>query len=318
LWDEIKSEFPDTFEFHHSWGLGVLRKEGGHGKTPLEELLFNSSPAVQEDVRRHYVIYASHLEHLLGRMPAISAPRVEVPTEIRVEVFPGISGGHSPEFCQVRKMKAGSWNTLVFEFRDANLGAPLRIDPGCDPSFIEVGDIRIYSMDTGELLWNSAASSDDRGLQLGGTALPYPDNSSFIINVGDDPIFLLNATPELRGPFSLSIALKVTPVNQAVMEIIQNFFQSALVGAAHKLTAAAEELTTAEKKLTCTREERDIVAAELTAAMLELNRAVSERNQELAELNNLRQALVQVQNSASWRVTSPMRKLMSVLRRGKL
>jgi hypothetical protein len=84
---------------------------------------------------------------------------------------------------------------------------------------------------TGKLLWNSAASSDDRGLQLGGTALPHPDNWSFIINVGDDPIFLVNTKPELRGPFSLSIALKVTPVNQTVMEIIHNHFQSALVGA---------------------------------------------------------------------------------------
>ena len=50
----------------------------------------------------------------------------------------------------------------------------------------------------------------------------------------------------------------------------------------------------------------------------ELAAVVSARNQELAELNNLRQALVQVQNSASWRVTRPMRKFMSVLRTGEL
>ena len=304
LWDEIKSEFPDTFEFHHSWGLGVLRKQGGDRKTPLEELLFNSSPAVQEDVRRHYVIYASHLEHLLGRMPAIPAPRVEVPSEIRVEVFPGINGGHFPEFCQVRKMKAGSWNTLVFEFRGTNFGAPLRIDPGCEPSFIEVGDIQLYSTDTGELLWNSPASSEDRSLHLGGTALPHPNNPSFIINVGDDPIFLLTTIPELRGPFSLSIALKVTPVNQAVMEIIHRNLQNPLLDAAQKLTAAQEE--------------RNAVAAELAAVKVDLIQVVSARNLELAELNKLQQALVQVENSASWRVTSPMRKLMSVLRTGKL
>ena len=58
LWDEIKAEFPDTFEFHHSWGLGVLRKPGNVRTAPLLEYLFHSSPEVQEEVRRHYVICA--------------------------------------------------------------------------------------------------------------------------------------------------------------------------------------------------------------------------------------------------------------------
>ncbi len=304
LWEEIKSEVPDTFEFHHSWGLGVLRKQDGDRKTSLEELLFNSAPAVQEDVRRHYVIYASHLEHLLGRMPAFPAPRIEVPSEIRVEVFPWINGGHSPEVCQVRKMAAGSWNTLEFDLRGVNLEGPLRIDPGYEPSFIEVGDILIHSVETGALIWSSAASSSDRGLQLGGTALPHPHNSSFIINSGDDPIFLLNTLPQFDGPFTLTLTLKVTPVTRTVMEIIHGHLQTALVDAALRLMVAEQE--------------RSAMAAEMDAAKLQLSQTISARNQDLAELNNLRQLLVQIENSASWRVTSPMRKLMSVLRTTKL
>jgi hypothetical protein len=69
LWEEIKDEFPSTFEFHHSWGLGLVRKEGEAASPPLMECLFNSFPAVCEEVRRHYVVYASHLEHLLGHIP---------------------------------------------------------------------------------------------------------------------------------------------------------------------------------------------------------------------------------------------------------
>ena len=66
LWDEIKAEFPETFEFHHSWGLGVLRKPGGEDRQPpLLELLFNGPALTQEQIRRLYVVYSSHLEKIL-------------------------------------------------------------------------------------------------------------------------------------------------------------------------------------------------------------------------------------------------------------
>ncbi len=66
LWDEIKAEFPDTFDFHHSWGLGVAGKQRVARRSTLIELLFDGSWPVREDVRRHYVIYASHLEKVFG------------------------------------------------------------------------------------------------------------------------------------------------------------------------------------------------------------------------------------------------------------
>jgi hypothetical protein len=68
LWGEIKAEFPETFEFHHSWGLGVVRKPGGEGRRPdLLETLFGSPAPVLENIRRLYVIYGSHLENVLAR-----------------------------------------------------------------------------------------------------------------------------------------------------------------------------------------------------------------------------------------------------------
>ena len=66
FWEELTAEFPETFEFHHSWGLGVIRKPGGAQRSQLLELLFESSPAMQEEIRRHYVLYASRLEAALG------------------------------------------------------------------------------------------------------------------------------------------------------------------------------------------------------------------------------------------------------------
>ncbi len=328
LWDEITSEFPDTFEFHHSWGLGVLRKDGGDGKTLLEELLFHSSPAVREDVRRYYVIYASHLEHLLGRMPALPAPAPNVVSEVRVKVFPCVDGAYSEEASQVHKMSSGAWSTLVFDLRYANMSGPLRVDPGYEPSFIEIGDILIHSGEAGELMWSSAASSPERHFQVGGTALPYPDDPSFLLNVGDNPNILLHTPPEVRGPLRLTITLKVMPVAMTVMDVVHSRLQSAWADAAQKLTEAAQELTEAAQKIAAAEQERKLLATELAANQSQLNdalsardaalsardAALSARNEAQTELDKMRQVLVQVQNSASWRLTSPLRRLMAALR----
>ena len=88
FWEEVKAEFTDTFEFHHSWGLGVVRKPGGTKDSPLTDFLFASSEEVREDVRRHYVIYASHLEDVLGpevaERNAVAARLESLASEVKV------------------------------------------------------------------------------------------------------------------------------------------------------------------------------------------------------------------------------------------
>jgi hypothetical protein len=289
LWEEIKSEFSDTFEFHHSWGLGVVRKPGERTATPLTELLFDSPAAVREDLRRRYVIYASHLEHTLGRMPAIPVPRIETPSEVRVEVFPTVEGGHSPEVCQVRKMAAGEWSALVFDLHDPRMTGPLRVDPGCEPSFIEVGDILVHSGETGELVWSSVRSSQDRNFPLGGTALAHPDDPSFIVNVGDDPNFLLQTPPEIRGPMTLTLNLKVTPVAAKAMGMVHEHLQTALTNAARQRSELAGERNRVEGRLRQTE----------------------------ADLEKARQVMLEMQHSASWRLTMPLRRLKATLRGGE-
>jgi methyltransferase family protein len=66
LWDEIKVEFPETFEFHHSFGLGVVRKPGEDQQPALLKALFDSPASIQDHVRRLYVVYASHVDHMLA------------------------------------------------------------------------------------------------------------------------------------------------------------------------------------------------------------------------------------------------------------
>ena len=298
LWDDIRREFPDTFEFHHSWGLGVVRKEGAAGSTRLERLLFESSPAVQEDVRRHYAVYASHLEHILGRMPLIPAPPPPLP-EINVQVFPCIDGVYSPETSQIRKTRSYTWSTLQFDLRDANMNGPLRIDPGSEPSFIEIGDVLVHSRETGELLWSSPAAAAERGFQIGGTALAHSDDRSLLINPGDDPLVLLSSAPDLRGPLKLTITLRVTPVSTPAMAMVRDHLQAAW------------------EKLAIARREQEAAAAQLRAMEAQHNQALAEKRNLEAEVSHLRGSLEQLQSSASWRVTSPMRRLMAALRSEK-
>lgn len=306
LWDEIKSEFSDTFEFHHSWGLGVVRKPGGQPGTPLEQLLFESSPAGQEDVRRHYVVYASHLEHILGRMPAIPAPQPGVVSEVRVKVFPRIAGNYTEETSQVRKINAGAWQTVVFDLRNPDLHGELRIDPGCEPSFVEVGDIAIQSGEGGEPIWSSLASSGTRNFQVGGSAVPHPQNSSFLVNVGQNPNIVLN-TPELRGPVKLAVTLKVTPAGAAIMEVVHSHLQTPFADATRKLASAEQEKASLAAELSSARSQLVEAANANLAATLAAQ----------AEVRQARQLLLDMQNSASWVLTRPLRKIKAALSSGK-
>ncbi len=56
FWDELMDEHEQAFEFRHGFGLGVLRKPGPElGDEQLLQLLFNSTPGEQEQLRQFYV-----------------------------------------------------------------------------------------------------------------------------------------------------------------------------------------------------------------------------------------------------------------------
>ncbi|MEH6582646.1 MAG: class I SAM-dependent methyltransferase [Halioglobus sp.] len=61
-WAELEEKH-DTFAFHHGFGLGVLRKEGGPATDhPLLELLFNSSEVEQHRLRQLYIHNSEYIE----------------------------------------------------------------------------------------------------------------------------------------------------------------------------------------------------------------------------------------------------------------
>jgi hypothetical protein len=305
LWDEIKAEFPDTFEFHHSWGLGVVGKGHVARESLLSELLFDGSQQVREELRRHYVIYASHLENLLGRFPVSGGrPLLNSAPEVRVQVFPFGQHGYSEESAQVRKIEAGAWDTLVFDLRDPEARGPLRVDPGSGPAFIEVGDILIHSGDSGELVWDSQASQAAPGFSVGGTAeTPFTDNQSLMISTGDDPQILLAAPADLKGPVKLTISLKINPASREAMQIFAARFkglQQHLGGVEAQKKSLAAQLADAAAKTFETAAQRDAA-----------QRSLDQTEQRLAAAES---TLYGMKHSLSWKVTDPIRKIMAFLR----
>lgn len=355
LWEEIRAEFPSTFEFHHSWGLGVVRKEGEAENSGLTEFLFSGSPSLDEEVRRHYVVYASHLEHVLGHFPAgAAAPEIagQVSPGIRVKIFPFGPSGYSEDTAVIHKAIAGEWTTLVFELPKGNGAGPLRVDPEHQPCLVEVGDILVHSHLSGELLWSDNASSGVRGFVAAGSAAVLPiGNGSVVTSFGDDPQLIFATPPDMQGRLTITLTLRVSLAPNPAPEIVHRLVKNMQASAEEQVSAERSERDTIANKLELKASELAHVTSELADAKADLGRVTTELGRMTAESsgvktelgyvrtelgqvttarNEMQQALTRtqellltaddrlrsMQGSLSWRATEPIRKLMNFLRSG--
>ncbi len=312
LWDEIKSEFGDTFEFHHSWGLGVVAKGRIGRNSALTEILFDGSSSARENLRRHYVIYASHLENILGRFPLAAgrpAPANTVP-DIRVQVFPYAGHGYSEESCQIRPLRPGVWETLTFDFRIPIGLGPLRIDPGSEPALVEIGDVLIHHGNSEDPTWECRASSKERKLSAAGTSrLPFSDTSSFLVSFGDDPQIIVAVPPELSSPAKVTISLRIVPASKQAIALFESF-TSQLTHGINRLEQQLK-LQTEQHEQQVASLQQDVAAK--TGQLTAVRYALDETQQKLRVAEDI---LYGVQHSLSWRVTAPLRKLMALIRSG--
>lgn len=331
LWDEIKAEFPDTFEFHHSWGLGVVARGHANRNSALAELLFDGSPSARENLRRHYVIYASHLENILGRFPLAAgrpAP-VQAVRDIRVELFPYGEHGYSGDNCQIRLIRPGMWETLTFDLRvPVDLG-PIRVDPGSEPSFIEIGDVLIQSGQSDDLVWESRRTSTERSFSAAGTSkFPFSDTQSFLISLGDDPQLMVVIPPGIGSPAKVSISLRIVPASVQAINLF-DLFVSRLKDGINQLERQLkqqleQQAEQHEQQVAALQRNNEGLVSELATVR---NRASELSARFQANQLNLQEAqqkllvaedtLHRMHHSLSWKVTEPLRKLMALLRSGR-
>jgi len=293
LWDKIKAEFPNTFEFHHGWGLGVVQRGHRDADAPLLDYLFSGSAPLAEEIRRRYIIYASHLENLLKPTETDyqASQNPQAPNEVRVQVFPFGPNGYSEETSLLRKTMTGIWDTLEFELPQGSLEGPLRIDPSHEPSLVQIHEISLSSRATGEELWNIAGARKNE-VKVDGTATLLPSGDGLLISSsGDDPQMVLPVVTSAQGALKLRLQLRVLPTPAPAPEVVNGVHQNAQQQSA-RLT---DELTRANA------ETAQAYAAQRTAEA------------RLREEQGIRGGM---ERSFSWRVTAPIRSLMARLRSG--
>ena len=329
LWEQLAAEFPETFAFHHSWGLGVLRKPGAEQpSSEFVKLLFESPPARQERIRRYYTMYAAFLEHLLR-------PMQDEGTHTRVQVFPSYGGRYSEETSATQQIETGSWQTLEYQLQRGAGDGRMRIDPADCTCVIELGEISVRAEGSGEALWSATTPEQLRGLELGGTATLLPHGEGCVVfSYGDDPQILLPPFAPENGPVIVRISLRADRALDAVVAALSG------TGMAHDAEVASlqAELKAARAEIMLGTAELSQVAAERNEARRELKKAeqlaeaASARLAKTAESSKAleaeieatrraveaeREARLAMERSISWRATQPARSLMTRLRRLK-
>src|SRR5271165_1962745 len=310
LWDEINDEFPETFEFHHSWGLGVVRKPGKEAPLPdLLEALFNSTGSIQERIRKFYVVYASHLENTLGRasevpvhgaleMPSGDAKPATavVSSQLEVKVYPFGADGYSEETSSTQNINAGEQMTLAFDLPQGIGAGRLRVDPAGCPCVVELGAISIASKESGTLLWSAIAPSALRQLELAGPLMALPREDKYLLlSYGDDPQLTLPVIEDEGAALILEISLKLDVGGDAMKLAVDTLQAACLVAesqtaVAESQTAAAESQTAAAKSLAANlRIELHAAQAERMLVGAELARVASEKNELRRELKRSEQ-----------------------------
>ena len=234
LWDELAGEFAETFAFHHSWGLGVLRKPAnGAARPALLDLLFDSSPILRERIRRHYVLYASHLENTIR--PGPQSPDIPAhAANARVQVFLAQSDGYSEVATMIQTVEAGQWNRLTFNLPTGTGGGPLRIDPADCPCVIELDRISIIEVESGNVLWSAEDPAALRSLAYSGSAaLLDQEERCLLFSYGDDPQLQLPPVSDEGKQVSVTISLRLDRTLEAVVEALNSHAELLnMVGAA--------------------------------------------------------------------------------------
>jgi hypothetical protein len=221
LWQELEAEFPDTFAFHHDWGLGVLRKSGqGIRRSALLEALFDSSPDSQEYVRRYYVLYAAYVERALGSASEpgpVSRPGLKAQidesgeSKTFLQVFPFDGQGYSEGASLQQELEIGEWNTVVFELADGLFGGPLRLDPADRPCVIEIGSIQLTDSNSGKSIWCAQDPGELKSIHPAHSALFLPHSDAcLILSYGTDPQLQLPLLYH-SGSVRLEVRVRIDP-----------------------------------------------------------------------------------------------------------
>lgn len=181
LWDEISGRL-ESFEFHHSFGLGVIRKPGP-SKHADGILNYIFSGANADAIRRHYVAFAERLD--LRADLAVAHRQAGAPL---FQVYYPEGGSFSEAASETRALETGRWQKVTLELTQGIEGSTLRLDPVDRPAVIDIGSIALsHAFDRREL-WRCRPQEAGDCIVVSGTAKVMPGESSLrVFSYGLDP-----------------------------------------------------------------------------------------------------------------------------------
>ena len=290
LWEEIKREFSGVFEFHHCWGLGVIRKPGGALSTPpLLDILFQGSPDVQERVRRHYFLYASHLEATL-----------RTTAETTVQIYPFGENGYVQETSLMQPIGIGESEKLSFYLPHGLGNGPLRIDPAACPCIAAVHGITVTDAESNEVLWQA---DDPARLQaavgVSGSATALLNRASgLLVSYGEDPRIILPTMAPHHGPARIEISLRLDSSYGAIYEALQMQARDSVQAGEQE---ARDQIQRMEHELSACKTTADQLSAELRQSQGERMLITFEMKQAVFDRHAAEREMKQVEAAAARR-----------------
>jgi hypothetical protein len=210
LWEQLQLQ-GETFEFKHSWGLGVFRKPGG-GEITDEFLrtLFHADERAAEAIRRYYSFLALELEAKHRDTPQ----KRETSEAVDFQVYLPDANGYSEARSRTTRVASDVWTRLTIDLESGVAAEPLRLDPADRPALIELRGVSLASAFDRRTLWSLGGTELD-ALSTGGTLLPLggagENGAKLFFSYGLDPqLFLPPLDPgQFDQPLTLEIWVRI-------------------------------------------------------------------------------------------------------------
>jgi hypothetical protein len=327
VWADLQSSHRETFTFHHSYGLGILRKEGAPpGQSGFLDLLFSGNGASGEQVRRHYILYDAYLQRLAGEAPRSG------------QVCVGLSA--LGERCQTSKAYAevGVWSTLSFDLPPGSMPRSIGFYPADGPCLVEIAQMQICDQASGSVLCSLEGAADLKQLSPIQSAKQLPGSQDFLIFCyGDEPQLQWKLDLDFPGAVRVLITMRVKKDLAEVAELLDLPYDETRVASNDTteleilrgelkaaqackllLTAKLAQCGTGTNAIVRERDEaiRDSSArlGELEALLEEANARAAKTEQAWAVARSYEMNIGAIEHSVSWQMTKPLREMLRLIR----
>ncbi len=349
FWEELQESCPQTFSFHHSGGLGLLRKPGGHSRNSrLVDLLFNSPETVTDQIRCHYALYAAYLETLLED----ESPRraQTAPPESRSssdDILFRVSSVSEAGETASAKVEVGTWNEVSIDLGPRPLDASLGFSPANTICLVEIKTVEFFDLETGRVVGRLETPDDFEQLIPQGDVLVLPPAEGFqLFCFGSNPTLQFDPGLRFPGALRIQVCLRVDRELTRVAELLQRAAQPPITGVIKEceLDLLQSQLAAAEQRdrqleSQCNQLTVENAAAQVLIKQLEhllkeasqqiekyketasqsewaVNREKERANAALRGLERCMTTIQAIEDSISWRLTAPLRFLLKVCRIG--